>query len=179
MFSRKGVVILRLEKIKYIIEMKKLVLLLAVLLGFLSSCKDENDSKIISYAYYLVNDTDISVKMSGDNTNKYLVPHTKSKIICDKYGRGEFEYIDSKKLIIGDFVLIYGNSNEDGKYLQVIDYELKVSDSVETEESDNSIKREYHFKITDDVLRDIENIMKAKGYSPQLLKDQEYEQYFL
>ncbi|MBQ5576941.1 MAG: hypothetical protein IIT37_12905, partial [Bacteroidales bacterium] len=54
----------------------------------------------------------------------------------------------------------------------------KVSDSVETEES-NSIKREYHFKITDDVLRDIENTMKAKGYSPQLLKDQEYEQYFL
>ena len=160
--------------------MKKLVLLLAVLLGFMSSCKDENDSKIISYAYYLVNDTDISVKMSGDNTNHYLVPHTKSKIIySDKSGQGEFKYIDSKKLITGDFVLIYGNSNEDGKYLQVIDYELKVFDSVETEESDNSIKREYHFKITDDVLRDIENTMKAKGYSPQLLKDQEYEQYFL
>lgn len=160
--------------------MKKLVLLLAVLLGFLSSCKDENDSKIISNAYYLINDTDITIKISSDNTNKYLVPNHKSEITYDdKYGRGDFKYIDSKKLITGDFVLIYGNSNEDGKYLQVVDYELKVSDSVETEESDNSIKREYHFKITDDVLRDIENTMKAKGYSPQLLKDQEYEKYFL
>ena len=156
----------------------RITLLLAIILCFFVSCKDKDDPTIIYNEYYLVNGTDVIIKINGNDVNKYLNPQQNTKIVySDKFG-GEFKYVDCNKIITGDFVLIYGHTNEDGKYLQVHDYELKVSDSVETTK-DNIIERKYYFKITAEVLNDIVNSMAAEGYLPQLLNEQDYEKYFL
>ena len=158
--------------------MRKITLLLAFILCCFASCKEEDEPTIINNEYYLVNSTDIIIKMSGNNVNKYLNPQQNVKIVYSDKFTGEFKSVDCKKINTGDMVLIYGHSNEDGKYLQVHDYELKVTDSVETTK-DYIIEREYYFHITNDVLNDIINSMSKDGYLPQLLKEQDYEKYFL